>query len=71
MLAVFVRGIDRCRKIGMGEATNGNAIVVGPMIAFPVHTRSAIRAEVKPDFEAAIGHAAVYFMLSADAPLTG
>lgn len=69
MLGVFVGRIDRSGEIGVCKAANGDAVMIEATIAFPEYARSAIRAEMKPDFEAAIGDAAVDFVLAIDADL--
>lgn len=69
MLGIFIGGIDRRGEIGVSEAANGDAVIIGTTIALPEHARSAIGAEMKADFEAAIGSAAVDFMFALDANL--
>ena len=69
MLGVFVGGIDWSGEIGVGEAPDGDAVIIGAAIALPEYARSTIGAEMEADFEAAVGNASVDFVLTLDAHL--
>ena len=43
------------REVRIGEAAHRDPVDVGVPIALPKHGAAAIRAEMKPDLEAAVG----------------